>query len=213
MKSSTKQSDVTIGLDLGDRRTQSVVLDGAGEIIERRSIATTRAAMGRAFGEYRGSLMVMEVGTHSPWVSRLLRSRGFRVVTANPRQIRLISQSRGKTDRFDAQILARLGRADPALLAPVSHRGEEAQKHRALLQSPAGLVRSRVLLVNQVRGIAKALGVPLPKCSGSVFRRRVRETVGDESFPGLATLLDVIGQITVELQEPDQRVTQLCRTR
>ena len=69
----------------------------------------------------------MEVGTHSPWVSRLLKYRGFRVIVANPRQVRLISESQHKTDHFDARMLPRLGRADLKLLSPVEHRGEQAQ--------------------------------------------------------------------------------------
>src|SRR5262245_37584090 len=31
-------------------------------------------------------------------------------------------------DRFDAEPLARLGRVDPALLSPIVHRGEQAQR-------------------------------------------------------------------------------------
>jgi len=97
MKGTTKQSDVTIGLDLGDRRSQSAVLDAAGALVEQRSIGTTKLAMAQAFMEYEGSLVVMEVGTHSPWVSRLLTARGFTVITANRRQVRLISESQHKT--------------------------------------------------------------------------------------------------------------------
>jgi transposase len=34
--------------------------------------------------------MALEVGTHSPWVSRLLKSLGHEVYVANPRQLKLI---------------------------------------------------------------------------------------------------------------------------
>lgn len=54
---------MTIGLDLGDRRSQVAVLDAAGEVIEERSIATTKEAFERAFKEYAGCVLVMEVGT------------------------------------------------------------------------------------------------------------------------------------------------------
>ena len=213
MKGTTRQADVTIGLDLGDMRCQACVLDAAGEVVERRSVATTKVAMEGVFDEYVGCLLVMEVGTHSPWVSRLFKTRGFKVITANPRQVRLITEGKHKTDRFDAEMLARLGRADPALLSPVRHRGEEAQKHRSLLQARDGLVRCRVLLINQVRGMAKSLGVRVPKCSSTVFPRRVRETVGDDLFPGLATLLNTIAQHTADIDDLDQEVTRLCRER
>lgn len=211
MKGTTRKTDVTIGLDLGDRRSQAAVLDAGGELIEERSVATTPEALGKAFEEYRGCLMVMEIGTHSPWVSRLYKERGFQVITANPRQVRLISESRRKTDRMDAQLLARLGRMDPTLLSPVQHRGAEAQAHRALLQARDGLVRCRTLLVNQTRGLAKSLGQRLPSCSSEVFDRRVRETVGDKLFPGMATLLNTIGQFTADIHDLDNEVKRLSQ--
>lgn len=212
MKGSTKQTDVTIGLDLGDRRSQAAVLDAAGELIEERSVATTQEALSRAFEEYCGCLIVMEVGTHSPWVSRLFKARGFQVITANPREVRLISESRRKTDRLDAERLARLGRSDPRLLAPVQHRGAQAQEHRALLQGRDGLVRCRTLLINQVRGLAKSLGTRLPSCSAEVFDRRVRATIGDQLFPGMATMLNTIGQFTADIHELDKQIKTLSQS-
>ncbi len=41
---------------------------------------------------------------------------------ANPRKLRLIYRNDSKSDRVDAQYLARIGRLDPALLAPFQHR-------------------------------------------------------------------------------------------
>jgi transposase len=71
--------------------------------------------------------MVIEAGAHSPWVSRLLESIGHSVVVANARKVRLIYESDRKNDRLDARMLARLGRVDVELLAPVRHRGAQAQ--------------------------------------------------------------------------------------
>ena len=51
MDRSTKQVDVTIGLDLGDRRSQAAVLDAGGVLIEERSVATTKEGMAEVFGQ------------------------------------------------------------------------------------------------------------------------------------------------------------------
>lgn len=213
MKGNTRQSDVTIGLDLGDKRSQAAVLDAQGEMVEEFSLATTKVGLERALCAYSGCLVVMEVGAQSPWVSRLLKEAGFRVITANPRRVRLISQSQRKTDAFDARILARLGRADPALLSPVEHRGEQTQKDRALLQARDALVRCRTLLINQTRGMAKSLGLRLPSCSADAFDKRVSEAVRQEVFPGLETLLHVIGQHTANIHQLDEQLHRLCRER
>ena len=74
---------------------------------------------------------MIEVGGHSRWVSALLTDLGHRVTVANARRVQLISQSNNKTDQHDAELLARLGRADAGLLSPVVHRKPETQAHLA----------------------------------------------------------------------------------
>ncbi|MEO5961306.1 MAG: transposase, partial [Opitutaceae bacterium] len=93
---------------------------------------------------YPGAAVAMETGTHSPWVSRLLTALGHPVIVANARKLRAISQSQTKSDREDAQMLARLGRADPKLLSPVRHRREETQRALVRLKVREALVRSRI---------------------------------------------------------------------
>ncbi len=66
---------------------------------------------------------------------------------ANPNQLALITQSHRETDRHDAELLARLGRADLSLLRPVEHRSAAKQAHLEMLKARDALVRSRTLLV------------------------------------------------------------------
>ena len=54
--------------------------------------------------------IVIECGTHSPWVSRLLQELGHEVIVANPRRLRLISESDRKNDKADARLLAKMAR-------------------------------------------------------------------------------------------------------
>lgn len=49
------------------------------------------------------------------------------MLVANAHQLRLIDASARESDRVDAKTLARLGRLDPALLKPITHRGVDAQ--------------------------------------------------------------------------------------
>jgi transposase len=175
---------------------------------ETRTLATTPATFQSVFGEYPGARVVVEVGTHSPWISRQLEARGFQVLVADPRQVRLIGHNRQKTDRLDAERLARLGRLDPTLLSPIRHRGEAAQKDRMLLQARDGLVTSRTQLINQVRGLSKSLGQRLPAGSAESFPRHVRKAVGEDLFPGLAALLGVIEQLSQQIAALDRQVEQ-----
>ena len=81
-------------------------------------------------------------------MSRLLEEWGHQVLVANARKLHLIYGNKRKTDKLDAENLARLARVDPKLLYPLEHRSERSQAHLALLHSREVLVRSRTQLIN-----------------------------------------------------------------
>jgi hypothetical protein len=56
--------NLTIGLDLGDRRHHACVLDEAGEIHAEEVIVNTREVLTVFFARYPGATVVMETGTH-----------------------------------------------------------------------------------------------------------------------------------------------------
>jgi transposase len=146
---SKRTTKMTAGLDLGDKYSYLCLLDDeSGELIEEGRLRTTPEAFECRFGSERPLKIAIEIGTHSPWVSRLLTECGHEVLVANPRKTRLIYGERRKTDKLDAQKLARLARVDPELLYPVKHRGKDSQAHLALVHSREALVRSRTQLIN-----------------------------------------------------------------
>ncbi len=133
--------DVTAGIDLGDRYTHVCLLDSEnGEVIEESRIPTSPKAFERRFSGTAPMRIAIEVGTHSPWVSRLLEECGHEILVANARKVRLIYGEGRKNDKLDAEKLARLARLDPKLLSPIKHRGENSQAHLALLRSRDALV-------------------------------------------------------------------------
>jgi transposase len=141
---SREQQRMTAGLDLGDKYSYLCLLDtDSGEVIEEGRLLTTPEAFRRRFDSERSLKIAVEVGTHSPWASRLLEECGHEVLVANPRKVKLIYSNKRKTDKLDAENLARLARVDPELLYPVEHRGEASQAHLALIHSREALIRSR----------------------------------------------------------------------
>src|SRR5437660_11441300 len=134
---------LTIGLDLGDRNSWYCVLDEAGRIQLEQRVRTTAKALQEVFGAMPRSRIALEIGTHSPWISRLLSELGHEVIVANARKVRLIGESRKKDDRLDAQTLARLARIDPELLYPVKHRRAKEQAVVMMTTRGAGLVGAR----------------------------------------------------------------------
>lgn len=113
---------ITIGMDLGDESHIIVVQDESGEEIECRKVRNTKSSLKRFYQGYSGATVALEAGTHSPWISRLLEEIGCRVFVGNPRKLRLIWDSRDKSDQRDARILAMVCRVEPKLLWPIVHR-------------------------------------------------------------------------------------------
>src|SRR5712691_255242 len=140
-----EEQKLTMGLDLGDRWSFYCVLDEAGQVILEQKLPTTQEAMKQTFGKIPRSLIALETGTHSPWVSRLLTELGHKVIVAHAQKVPWITKSSRKDDRHDARTLARLARVDPELLGPVRHRSAQAQLHITVIRARAELVSAVAL--------------------------------------------------------------------
>ncbi|MCA1837676.1 MAG: IS110 family transposase [Actinobacteria bacterium] len=83
-KDSTRRiPKMTAGLDLGDKHTYLCLIDtDSGQVIEERRLRTTPEALGQRFEGCQPMRIAIEVGTHSPWVSRLLEEHGHQVLVA-----------------------------------------------------------------------------------------------------------------------------------
>lgn len=206
MKDSTGTPAVTVGLDVDDRTSQLCRLDSDGQVVEETRIQTTKTALGRRFEEMASSRVVLEVGPHSPWISWLLTAAGHEVIVANPRKLRMIYENDQKSDRADAEYLARVGRLDPKLLAPIRHRGQDAQADLAILRSRDALVRTRTGLINHVRGSVKAVGGRLPSCGTASFHRKAEGEIPEALQSALLPLVDVIGEMTARIWEFDRLI-------
>lgn len=205
------QGSMTIGLDLGDKTSWYCVLDQQGEVVKEGSVATTRKAMAQAFGSMPPSRIALEVGTHSPWLSRLLSSLGHEVIVANPRQLQLITQSSRKDDKVDARTLARLARVDPELLRPIRHRGEKAQMDLTQIRVRAALVETRTSLVNTLRGLAKSMGERVPSCDPDSLDDARLEGLPKPLREVLGPLVKQVESLTDQIQQCDQKLEQIAR--
>src|SRR5215469_1509037 len=203
-------STLTIGLDLGDRNSWYCVLDEAGQIQLEQPVRTTAKVLQEVFGAMPRSRIAREIGTHSPWISRLLSELGHEVIVANARKVRLIGESRKKDDRLDAQTLARLARIDPELLYPVKHRSAQAQADLTVIRARAGLVRARTALVNTARSLAKSYGERLRGCNVRNMNPEKAEGLSLELQRALGPLLTGIESLSEQICEYNDRIEALA---
>ena len=203
-------NQLSIGIDLGDRYSQLYVLDRAtGEVVEEGRIRTTRTAFEQRFAEMPRARVALEVGTHSPWVSRLLTAAGHDVKVANAYKLRLIYENDSKSDRVDAEYLARLAAVDPKLLHPLEHRKEEHQATRAVLIARDRLVACRTKLINSIRGTVKSFGERLPRTDASVFFKKVSDHVPQELRSAVKPLLETLAFMERRIRSFDAEIKRL----
>jgi transposase len=214
MDGSKGQPKITAGLDLGDKYSYLCLIDTeSGEVVEEGRLRTTPEALRRRFSSEQQQLRIaIEAGTHSPWVSRVLEEEcGHEILVANPRKTRLIYTNTRKTDKMDAENLARLARLDPKLLYPLKHRGEDSQAHLAIIRSREALVRCRTQLVNHVRGAVKSFGARLPKCPARSFHNKAPEHIPEALWPALGPLLETIGLLTQRIRQYERQLETICQ--
>ena len=203
---------LTVGLDLGDTASQVYVVDAAGECRADATVATTPGALAQYFSTERGWRVVLEIGTHSPWVSRQLEQLGHEVIVANPSAVYGTRRRRKRNDRLDAEFLARQGRADPRLLHPIRHRSQTAQEHLELLRARDQVVRARTQMINHVRGAVKSQGGRLSKCSAEAFATRAASELPEALGTAVRPLLELIATLTQQIRQYDASVARVVRT-
>ena len=158
------------GLDVSMEETHICIVDRDGVVIHEAKASSTpadiEAALSRAPACQR---VVFETGRMAPMLYHGLRERGVPVVCIESRQAyqALKSLATHKTDRNDARGLAHLGRT--GFFKAVHVKSLAAHAVRSLIIARKKLVGQRVTLENQIRGLAVAFGVRLPRALSPAF--------------------------------------------
>lgn len=209
MNNTAKQKTI-IGVDLGDRKHAICVTDKDGNILKEYFITNTPHSLKKLAQEYPESLVAIEVGTHSPWISRLLTDLGCEVIVANARKLRAIYTNERKCDELDARMLAKIARLDPELLHPIQHGSEECQRDMAMIRLRDSLTRQRVNLILSIRATLKSLGMRLKASSSAAFADAAREQLKEdvETLCLIHPVLRVIDELTLQIKDLNKRINQ-----
>lgn len=209
----SKASSLFFGLDVGDRVTHLCCVDDARMVVERLRFPTTIDGARKIFESRPPAKIVLEVGSQSPWLSELLRSLGHEVIVADARRVAQLTRAGRKTDRRDAETLARLLQGMPELLGKVHHRGRQGQADLAVIRARDLLVRTRTSLVQHVRGTLKASGLRALSCSAEAFHKKARGFVPAELAQALGPILDQLGELEVRIQRFDREIERIAKER
>lgn len=212
------------GIDLAGVSSYMYVTDKKGKKLAAGEVATDKAAFARRLKRFvRGGLSIaIEAGNQTAWVYEALIEMGAKVTVVNPAKVKLIAESRRKTDKIDAKILCELLRLD-GLPCPVHVPGRETRALRGLLVARRQLVTSRTKVCNVVRGMLRQEGIRLPARALSSFagwKRILANGFEQAHLPAVvAAYFDVFTSLTrsireieaqlAEREESDSRVAKL----
>jgi transposase len=202
-----------VGLDLSDRKARFHAIDEQGKTIETGTVPLEAVQLQRWASNIPPTVMAIEAGTHSPWVSRLLTGCGHEVIVANPVKVALITKNINKSDGVDAEYLARLARFDRALLHPIQHRGEQAQLDLQVIRTREILVQSRTKLIGHVRGAVKSFGARLVKCSAEAFVNKTRKLIPEQLRTALDPVYVQIEHLTTTIAGYDRQIEKTASER
>jgi transposase len=199
----------TVALDLGARKI--ALCEIADEKVVVRMTASSLSGLKEILGPATAPARVLFEAGRGAWpVNAQLLAWGHQPLmldTTRARQIG-IGQHGKKTDRIDAEVLARaleIGRV------PVAHvLSEHRQELRFHLGVRRTLVDTRAVHVATVREIARARGSMISSCSTKTFVAKVEaEALDDESRSLIDPLVQVIAQLDIQIAVAERKLEQL----
>jgi transposase len=182
--------DHYVGLDVSLEQTSICVVDGNGKMLWEGKCASTPQTLVDAIRMRapRAMRIGLESGPLSMWHWHELRKEGLPVVCLDARHAKAaLSLQLNKSDRNDARGLAQIVRT--GWYREVAVKSFDSQLTRSLITTRAQLVRIRVDLANQIRGVLKPFGLMPGKGGGQPFIDRVRVLVADGPLQEVADAL------------------------
>jgi transposase len=156
-----------VGLDVSQEQTSVCVIDGGGQVIWEGKCTSSPEAIAATIGRRAPEAVRigLESGPLSAWHWHELRKLSLPVVCLDARHAKAaLALQLNKSDRNDARGLAQIVRT--GWYREVVVKSVDSHLVRSLLTTRAQLVRMRVDLANQIRGVLKPFGLIAGKGGG-----------------------------------------------
>ena len=151
-----------VGMDVHWRQTAICILDENGRRVKMMNV---RGAWPKVLEEARTTRGPWEVCFEAScgygWLYERLKKMAQKVVVAHPGQLRLIFRSKRKSDRVDAEKLAKLLYLDE--VPPVYVPSVQVRSWRAMIEHRQKLLQERVRTKNQLRALLRTHAIVAPR--------------------------------------------------
>lgn len=196
------------GIDFHKKFSVICLGDREGQVVERKKIYNDENEIRRYFLPYKGITCAVESCRGYEWFVELLTHCGVNVVLCNPRQAKLIIQSRCKTDKLDSQrIMELLAKGYlPTCYLPTA----EEKQMRERLRWRASLVRTCSKVKIQIGSLLDKEHVNLGR---NPFTMKMRSALGDAPLSPprkilLARQIEVLNFLEAQIAAEDVCVKQ-----
>jgi transposase len=202
----------SVALDLGARKIAYCEVSGT-DVLRRATVGSLQGLLPWLGPDAPPAVVAVEACREAWHIHAQLTRWGNEVLlvdTTRSRQLG-IGQHGRKTDRIDAEVLAR---AVERRGIPVAHvLSPERQQLRHELGVRRALVETRAQYAVTIRGLLRGRGEVLAPCRTPQFCRQLRRATLDETTRSLIQpLLVVVEQLDQQLSEVEQRLDLLCKT-
>lgn len=213
-----KRNQSSLGIDLSDKTANFCSMTAEDGVLAEGKIRLTPPGVAELWKQHGSvDVIVIEAGTPSAWVRELLTSLGARVIVADPRKLKAVTDSVRKSDERDARMLARVGLADESLLSPTYERPLEFRRVMALLKVRDQQVRARTMTVLEIRSQVKLVGARMPRCDASDFHdhedavpAELREVLAP-LFETLRAIARAIGALDLQIERAGEGYPVVAR--
>ncbi len=197
-----------VALDLGKRISYCEV--HATEVVARRTVSSLEQLEDVLGREAAPARVAVEACREAWAVAKWLKQRGHEVLLVDTTRVRAlgIGNHNRKTDRIDAEILARAVERE---LIPLAHLlSEQQQAVRLQLGVRRALVELRTDYIVTIRHLLRARRIRLGDCAAQNFVRRVEELeLSDDDRQLIAPLVTMLTTLEPELKKADERLAKL----
>jgi transposase len=175
------------GLDAHQAYVVVAIVDKQGMVVHHASVRTAEPGrLVETLAPYHTAThplaVVVETCPFWPWIYDLLVPRGMVFHLAHAQELAAIATAPRKSDKRDAQLLARMLAGG---LIPEAYPKPPAQRERAcLVRHRAALIRHRTMLANRIHSYLHAVGLSLPR--ERLLRRATRTWLRTTAGPVLS---------------------------
>ena len=209
---SQEQEKIYFGLDISQKNIEIFALKGE-KGVPFGKILNNQKSLNDFFDKVpfpsKTITVVLETGTHSAWISYCLEQRGYEVIVAHARDLAFIYKGDKKSDRIDAEKLARVARADKKLLHPVRLMSKTRQEALLAIKARDLLMKERTCIVNAIRGFVRSLGIDDAEYSIETINK-MYSVLPKEIRQNLRGLFSVLTAINNNISSYDKRLKKIA---